>query len=119
MDPPLVSICVQHTSTTWPVLSADKHIGISVLADSQEAVSRRLAAKKVDRFADVRWFSSDTDAVFVDEATAWLDCSISQAIPAGDHDVVLLQVNRMSMNDAAAPLVFHDSRFRTLVGLDR
>lgn len=119
MEPALVSICVQHTSTTWPHLSEEDHIGISVLSSEQVTQSRQLAARNVDRFADVSWFSSDSKAVFLADAVAWLDCTITNSIPAGDHDLVLLQVNLMSMDEALAPLVFHDSGFGTLVGLDR
>ncbi len=119
MDPALVSICVQHTSTTWPQLSEEDHIGISVLSAKQKSESRQLAAKNVDRFAGISWFSSESNAVFLAEAAAWLDCSITTSFPAGDHDVVLLQVNRIWMDGTVAPLVFHDSGFRSLVGLDQ
>ncbi|WP_063130973.1 flavin reductase family protein [Nocardia fusca] len=114
IEPPLVSICVQHTSSTWPLLSEIGHLGISVLAEDHEYVSRQLAAKNADRFAEVSWFASDSDAVFVDGAAAWLDCAISQAIPAGDHDVVLLEVGSAAVNESVSPLVFHNSMFRTL-----
>ncbi|ANS28867.1 oxidoreductase [Rhodococcus opacus] len=115
MDPALVSICVQHTSTTWPTLSKDGHLGISVLASTHEAASRQIAAKNSDRFAGISWFAGESTAVFLADAAAWLDCRISTSIPAGDHDVVLLEVNSTAVNETAKPLVFHDSRFRTLV----
>lgn len=115
MDPALVSICVQHTSTTWPKLSQESHLGVSVLASTHESACRQIAAKNVDRFAGVPWFASDSNAVFLADAAAWLDCRISTSIPAGDHDVVLLEVNSTAVNETVSPLVFHDSLFRTLM----
>ncbi|WP_081005367.1 flavin reductase family protein [Rhodococcus rhodochrous] len=114
MDPALVSICVQHTSTTWPKLSQEAHLGVSVLASTHETACRQIAAKNVDRFAGISWFSSDSNAVFLAEAAAWLDCRISTSISTGDHDLVILEVNSAAVNDTTQPLVFHDSRFRTL-----
>lgn len=119
MDPALVSICVQHTSTTWPRLSDGGHLGVSVLSSEHQAASRQLSAKNVDRFEGLSWFASDTQAVFLHDAAAWLDCSISSAITAGDHDVVILQVNCAAIDETTTPLVFQDSRYRTLLAGDK
>jgi flavin reductase (DIM6/NTAB) family NADH-FMN oxidoreductase RutF len=54
LDPPLVSVCVQHTSTTWPRLRGAARLGVSVLAADQHEICRDLAAKDGDRFARVR-----------------------------------------------------------------
>lgn len=118
IEPALVSICVQHTSTTWPRLSRDGHVGISVLAEGHAEVSRQLAAKTGDRFAGLTWFAGDSSAVFLADAAAWLDCRITSSITAGDHDVVLLEVTGAADDDTVSPLIFHDSRFRTMLADD-
>ncbi|MDX1872989.1 flavin reductase family protein [Mycolicibacterium sp. 120266] len=114
MEPALVSICVQHTSTTWPQLAREEHVGISVLAEGHAQLSRQLAAKNTDRFAGLTWFAGDTSAVFLADAAAWLDCRISTSIVAGDHDVVLMEVISAAEDETVSPLIFHDSRFRTM-----
>ncbi|NED85961.1 flavin reductase family protein, partial [Streptomyces sp. SID11233] len=58
MDPPLVSVCVQHTSTTWPKLRALPRLGVSVLAEGQDEICGRLASRSGDRFAGVDWCAS-------------------------------------------------------------
>jgi flavin reductase (DIM6/NTAB) family NADH-FMN oxidoreductase RutF len=30
LDPPLVSVCIAHTSTTWPVLRTASRLGVSI-----------------------------------------------------------------------------------------
>ncbi|MBY6410290.1 flavin reductase family protein [Rhodococcus sp. BP-252] len=119
MQPALVSICIQHTSTTWPRLAGTSALGVSVLATDQEAASRQLAAKNVDRFAGTSWFTDDSDAVFLTGAAAWLECTISTSVTAGDHDVVLLEVHHSAADDSAEPLVFHGSIFRSLAATER
>src|SRR4051794_36560141 len=42
--PPMVSVCVAHLSTTWPVLRRATRLGVSVLGAHQEHVGRRLSA---------------------------------------------------------------------------
>jgi flavin reductase (DIM6/NTAB) family NADH-FMN oxidoreductase RutF len=118
MDPPLVGVCVQHTSTTWPRLRELPRFGLSVLSDTQDAACRRLAAKTGDRFAGVTRHHTDEGALFLEGATAWLDCAIERTILAGDHDLVLFRVHRQCVYPDHTPLVFHASGFHALVGLE-
>lgn len=115
MDPPLVMFAVQNTSRTWPIVGAASRIGVSVLGEAHEAVCRQIASKSGDRFAGLRLDSTDDGALFLHEAALWLDCSVEEQIPAGDHHVVLLRVHGHATHEGAhAPLVFHGSAFRTL-----
>jgi flavin reductase (DIM6/NTAB) family NADH-FMN oxidoreductase RutF len=112
--PPIVSVCIAHSSTTWPRIHGMPRIGISVLGQHQEDICRRLAARDVDRFAALPWRAAASGAVFVEGSSAWLECSVHQEVPVGDHDVILLRVHAYDADPAVAPLVFHGSRFRQL-----
>ncbi|QXJ22211.1 flavin reductase family protein [Actinomadura graeca] len=114
LDPPLVSVCVAHTSTTWPLLRDLSRIGISVLGAHQEHVGRRLGARTGDRFAGVEWRSTADGSVLVEGASAWFDCSIEQQVRSGDHDIVVFRVEDLDAADGVPPLVFHASAFRRL-----
>ena len=114
LDPPLVSVCVATTSTTWPVLRRATRIGVSVLSHEQESASRNLAKRGIDRFADVSWHTTDDGAILLDGATAWFDCSVEREIRAGDHEIVLLHVHGLGTDPQTPPLVFHGSRYRRL-----
>jgi flavin reductase (DIM6/NTAB) family NADH-FMN oxidoreductase RutF len=114
MDPPLVSICVQHTSTTWPLLAGLPRLGLSVLGATHGAACRQIAAKTGNRFEGIDYTVTDEGAVLLHEAAAWLDCSIDTVFPAGDHDLVLLRVQRLQTHDDITPLIFHGSRLHTL-----
>lgn len=113
LDPPLVSVCVAHTSTTWPMLRTARRLGISVLGAGQEAACRQLSSRSCARFAALSWRASGDGAVLIGGASAWLECSLEQEIPAGDHDIVLLRVHDLGITDVM-PLVFHGSTFRQL-----
>jgi flavin reductase (DIM6/NTAB) family NADH-FMN oxidoreductase RutF len=114
VDPPLVSVCVQDSSTTWPLLRRRHRLGLSVLAEEQHDQCRSLAMKNGDRFSDVDWDTTEHGAVLVNGASAWLECSIQAEVRAGDHSIVLLEVQGLRANPGVAPLVFHLSRFRRL-----
>jgi flavin reductase (DIM6/NTAB) family NADH-FMN oxidoreductase RutF len=114
LDPPLVSVCVAHSSTTWPRLRGSARLGVSVLGAHQEQACRQLAGRSGDRFASLDWRASPDGAVLVEDASAWLDCSVEQLIRAGDHDIVLLRVHELDADLSVPPLVFHASAFRRL-----
>lgn len=114
MDPALVSVCVQNTSTTWPRLRRMRHLGVSVLAEDHGDACLKLSLKTGNRFADVGWADTGSGAVLIHGAVAWLDCTIHREVPAGDHAIVLLAVHAVATEPERAPLIFHGSRFRQL-----
>ncbi|MFI5953521.1 flavin reductase family protein [Cryptosporangium sp. NPDC051539] len=114
LDPPLVAVCVQHTSTTWPRLRAQPFVGVSVLGESHDLAARRLAAKTGDRFEGVSLATTEGGAVLIDGASAWLECTVDREVPAGDHNIVLLRIETFEVEPTVAPLVFHSSGFRRL-----
>jgi flavin reductase (DIM6/NTAB) family NADH-FMN oxidoreductase RutF len=114
LKPPLASFNVQLGSNTWRTLGAAPLLGVSFLGAGHERVSRQLATKTGDRFSEVDWHTSPSGAVFIDGAAVWLECSIDRRIIAGDHELVLLLIERMSVQPDVTPLVFHGSRYRQL-----
>jgi flavin reductase (DIM6/NTAB) family NADH-FMN oxidoreductase RutF len=114
LDPPLVSFCVQNTSTTWPKLQDSPCLGISVLGEAHDDAARTLAAKTGDRFAGLDTVSRQSGAVFVAGTSVWLESVIEQLVPAGDHSIVILRVSEITVHPDVAPIVFHRSTFRRL-----
>lgn len=118
LDPPLVGVCVQYTSSTWPQLRERPRLGLSVLGDGQDQACRQLASKTGNRFAGLDWETTEEGALLLHGATAWLDCSVERSMPAGDHEFVLFRVHQHRTYDQHGPLVFHASTFHALAGLE-
>ena len=114
IDPALVSVCVANTSSTWPKLASLPTLGLSVLSSEHGTVARSLAAKGVDRFADVDLAEAESGAVFVHGATLWLECTRFKTVDAGDHHIVVLEIQALLMNPDIEPIVFHRSAFREI-----
>jgi flavin reductase (DIM6/NTAB) family NADH-FMN oxidoreductase RutF len=114
LDPPLVSLCVAHSSTTWPQLRDAPSLGVSVLSADQEQACRQLSGRNSDRFADLHWRATSDGAILLDGAIAWLECSTEAVHRAGDHDIIVLRVQDLDCDDSVRPLVFHASQFHRL-----
>jgi flavin reductase (DIM6/NTAB) family NADH-FMN oxidoreductase RutF len=116
LDPPLVSLCIAHTSTTWPLLRTADRLGVSILSAAQERAGRQLAGRAADRFAELSWRVTVDGAVLLDGASGWLETSVEDQLRAGDHDIVVLRVHDLDADHGVSPLVFHASRFRRIAG---
>ncbi|MEN0139609.1 MAG: flavin reductase family protein [Rhodococcus sp. (in: high G+C Gram-positive bacteria)] len=116
LDPPLVSVCMAHTSTTWPELRRAPFIGVSILGADHTAACRQLSSRTGDRFAGLETERMADGAVFVSGASAWLECTVADEIRAGDHDIVVLRVRALAATPEDHPLVFHSSKFFRLAG---
>ena len=117
VEPPLVSACIQSTSTTWPVLRERSRLGLSVLAEGHDAACRQLASKKGDRFAGVEWDAGPHHSIFIRGSAAWMEVSLFKEVEAGDHLIALLELHGLEMADGTPPLVFHGSQFRKMAVL--
>ena len=114
LDPPLLSVSVANTSSTWPVLRRAGHLGVTVLADHHDLACRQLAGPVEHRFDDLAVTVSDDGALTLDDGLARFDCTIHDEVEAGDHLIVILRVHAVEHADTSQPLVFHRSGFGSL-----
>ena len=112
LEPPIVSVSVARTSTTWPRLARSQRLGLSVLGADQEALCRRLSSRDGDRFADASWSTREGGALFLDGAALWMECSVASVVEGGDHEIILLDVVASEMFPEVHPLLFHRSQLR-------
>ncbi|WP_353808783.1 flavin reductase family protein [Agromyces sp. SYSU T00194] len=111
LEPPLVLLCFDKASSTWPHLRDLPSIGVSVLAAEHAWLGRQLASRSRDRFAGAEFERTDEGALLLAGAPTRMACSIEQVIDAGDHVMALMRVDHYTIDPDVAPLVWHDSTF--------
>ncbi|MEV4103897.1 flavin reductase family protein [Nonomuraea sp. NPDC049649] len=111
LDPPLVSFCVAHSSTSWPRLRAAQVITVNILAEHQRAVCAQMATRGGDKFAGLTWRESPGGNPVLDGALAWIDCRVEAEHPAGDHVIVVARVLQLDTHADGGPLVFYNRSY--------
>jgi flavin reductase (DIM6/NTAB) family NADH-FMN oxidoreductase RutF len=111
--PPLVLVCVDRAASTLPALERGTHFAVNILAQGQEALSRRFAWQDVNRFDGVGYTRGITGAVLLDDALAWLECRIVARHPTGDHVVVVGEVEAADAR-AERPLLYYRGGYAQL-----
>jgi len=114
LDPPLVLFCVDHRAPSLHGFSRSEHFAINVLAADQEEIAKRFARRSDDKFAGLNWRVGIFGAPLLDRCIAHIECTLEHRHPSGDHDIVIGRVHRVRVYEGE-PLVFHRSRFGTVV----
>lgn len=115
LEPPIVGFCAAKTSTSFPNVQASGKFCANVLAHDQEAVSRVFASSGADKFRGLGWRqSAESASPMLNDALAWIDCSIASVIDAGDHVIVLGDVLRLEVNRATGPLIFFRGGYHSI-----
>jgi flavin reductase (DIM6/NTAB) family NADH-FMN oxidoreductase RutF len=106
LDPPLVAFFPDRGSSSWPKIQAAGVFCVNILAEDQEGVCRRFAAKGDDKFAGLGWTQAGSGSPLLDGVLAWIDCDIDSITEAGDHFCVMGRVRDLAVVHDGAPLVF-------------
>ncbi|MEP6491456.1 MAG: flavin reductase family protein [bacterium] len=115
LQPPLVLVCVDHIASMHDLLLTHPRVGISILASDQEAYSRRFADKDTDnRFDGIAYTRGDNGVVLLDGALAHLECAVVQHYDAGDHTIIVAEVERADPREARRPLLYYRGGYALL-----
>jgi flavin reductase (DIM6/NTAB) family NADH-FMN oxidoreductase RutF len=116
-EPPLVVIMIDHQHGAWALLEQEgATFAVNVLGEDQRELSERFAWSPDDvRFDAGRWTTAVTGAPVLEDALAWLDCTIFARQPAGTHTLYVGHVEQCATpRGDAAPLVYWNRDYRRL-----
>ncbi len=92
LNPPLVSLCIDHSAEMHGTLSGTDRFTVNILAADQEAVSRRFADQGTRRFEGVGFSRSDRGGIILDGVLAYIECAREAVHLAGDHSIYIGRV---------------------------
>ena len=115
LDPPLILVCVDHKSQSYPSLLERGRFAVNVLRLDQEAISRRFASTRLDKFDGVPHRLSEWGLPLIDDALAQLECTTVSTHVEGDHTIFVGRVERAHVG-SGAPLIYYRGRYERLSG---
>jgi flavin reductase (DIM6/NTAB) family NADH-FMN oxidoreductase RutF len=115
LAPPLVLACVDKTASIYPTLLVAEYVGISILTEGQETVSRRFAQKDADRFDDLEIVRGEQGVALLAHALAHLECRIVARHDGGDHTIFVASVEKAAAFNGR-PLLYYRSGYTQLGG---
>lgn len=106
--PPLISVVIDHRGRGHTILEQSNAVfAVNILKEDQEALSNRFAWVQEDRFAMGNWGTAVTGAPVLQDALAWLDCTIYSRHTAGTHTIYIGEVQACHvLEPEQKPLVY-------------
>lgn len=115
LDPPLVLICVDHKSQSYPHLKESGRFAINILPQAHEPLSRRFASSRLDKFDGVAFTLGTLGLPLIDQALAHLECRTVSAHVEGDHTIFVGRVESVGTGEGE-PLLYYRGRYHRLRG---
>lgn len=118
LDPVMILVCLVREARTALAIQKAGRFAVNFLREDQEEVSRRFAAAGQDHFDGLQVEEDESGLPLLPGSTAHLICRVTDIVAAGDHDVVLADVESARAY-GGNPLVFHLGGYRRLPGMGR
>ncbi len=116
-EPPLIAVCVDERNYGHQMMEREGAVfAVNILRESQEEISNRFAwVKDEDRFALGDWGVATTGAPILQDAAAWLDCTIHSRLKAGSHTIYVGEVQAAETpGEDDTPLIYWNRGYRKL-----
>jgi len=115
LDPTLVLICVEQGADSHDYIARSRHFAVNMLDEHGELLARRFASDDADgRFEGVAHRVRATGAPVLDDALAWVDCTLHECYHGGDHTIYVGEVVAADARDGG-PLLFYRGGYARLV----
>jgi flavin reductase ActVB len=111
--PPLVLACIDRSADMHDVLRKASHFGLSILAEGQEALSRRFAELPAGRFDGIGYSRAESGVVLLDDALGHMECRRLDRYDAGDHAIYVGEVEWASSH-TGRPLLYYRGGYAQL-----
>lgn len=118
LDPPLILVCVQKSSSTYPSLFRSSHIGINILSTAQRKTLNVFASKSQDKFAQVEWHRGPNGTPLLDTSSASIEVEIKERFQALTHTIFIGRVRHAEAVDNN-PILYKAGQFFDSDGLQR
>lgn len=96
LDPPLLLVCPGKFLSSYATFASCSHFAVNILSEGQEDVANIFAGYKGDRFAKVAHQFDLHDVPLITGAASQFSCTRYQALPMGDHCILIGQVVAVS-----------------------
>jgi flavin reductase (DIM6/NTAB) family NADH-FMN oxidoreductase RutF len=109
LDPPLVLVCIDKSSNSLAAIRGSGGFTVNLLAAGREDLARRYASKAEDKFEGVATRDPaipEAGPILTDDCVAYAACRVHSTVEAGDHVIIVGQVEEGEHRTGEVPLMY-------------
>ncbi len=117
LDPMLLLVCIAKKAASHNKLKSAGHFSINFLSNKQQDVSQFFASSSNEEnpMGDFKYRLGKNESPIINNVIAWVECSITDWFPGGDHSIVLGEVTDMKIeNSTHQPLIYYNGQYGEL-----
>ncbi|WP_046175889.1 flavin reductase family protein [Domibacillus indicus] len=115
LDPLLILWSIDHKVSTIQEFVKSGKFAVHILAGDQQDLCMTFATKGVDRFSTCKWsFSPEYNLPIIEGAFAVLQCNTFKTVEAGDHTILIGEVDDIQINADKDPMLYHRRHFASI-----
>ncbi|HWU11836.1 MAG TPA: flavin reductase family protein [Streptomyces sp.] len=113
LEPPMVVLCLNRTSSTSQAVSMAGRFALNMLDEDGGPLATRFATKGSDKFDGVGTTRSSAGLPLLPSSLAWLEAEVTEAVTMGTHTVFMGRVLSAEARPGR-PLAYFRGRFGRL-----
>ncbi len=113
LTPPMVLFCLGKSMARADAFASGQ-VSISVLAEGQQDLSIRFAARGTDKFADLETDTAPGGVPAPKDVLARLDCTVHEVVEGGDHLIVICEVVDLHAQTGGQPLIYFRGQYSAI-----
>eukprot|EP01037_Dinobryon_pediforme_P006186 gene6186-6253_t len=117
-EPPCVLVCVNKSSSSYPVLLKERQFGVSILAPHHEELAERFAGRHglsgAERYSGGAWHCDAAGVTFLADALSAFACEVEDLVERHSHVIVIGRVRSVLTTDGAGALLYWRGGFERI-----
>jgi flavin reductase (DIM6/NTAB) family NADH-FMN oxidoreductase RutF len=115
VDPPSLIVCINRSSSSWPLLKRHGFFGVNILNADQLDVAERFTGKAglkgADRFAGAEWTTRASGVPLLVGALAAIDCEVEDIVERHSHAIVIGRARDITLSSRTAALAYWQGQY--------
>lgn len=115
IEPALILWSIRKESQSLAAFKSSRYFAINILGQNQSDVSSLFGRPSDNQFDAVSWKPNENAVPLIDGAIGHLECKLHETIDAGDHFIIIGEVEKYTRTEGS-PLLFAQGQFGRVAG---